>query len=394
MHDLIESDWYRDTFKIQWKIRPDIDAKGKFANTLGGIRQSKGLNATITGDRADAIIVDDPNDVKDAFSDTKIKSVNQRFDSGTRNRVNDYERSFRILIQQRVHEGDLTGHLLSKGAYRHLAIPMEAGQCKCKCSDCKSGESFLGWRDPRPEYESIHKGRFSLKVIEEEKSGLGPLQWPGQLNQTPTAAGGGYFKPKWWSWFRPEGKARFGNCERPDGANDMPAEPKPQADWAVISVDADFKNTKDMGSQACVGVVSGDAGAKRWVEWVGVGQGILETISLIEEAVTKAPTGSAVLIEDKANGSAIIEMLSGKIAGVIPIQPEGGKEARAAAIVPTCKAGDVHLPDGADWVEDFVSELASFPLGNRDDRVDMLSQALVEMQEGSDLWHARMISKL
>ena len=181
MRELILSNWYRETFEIDWAIKDDQDAIGNFGNTRGGVRQSKGLNAKITGDRADALIADDPNDLADAFSDVKLEGVNTRWDSATRNRVNDYKRSFRVIIQQRVHENDLTGHLLRKGGYDHLCIPMEFGEDKCRCPSCKPVKTtFLGWKDPRTKpKESIHPERFPPEVIAEEKRGLGPLQAPG-----------------------------------------------------------------------------------------------------------------------------------------------------------------------------------------------------------------------
>ncbi len=395
MRELVLSDWYQRTFQPDWAFKEDQAAAGDFANTKGGVRMSAGLTANVVGDRADGIIADDPNDPKDAHSEANIFAVNDRWGSAVRNRVNDYERSFRIVIQQRIHEDDLTGNLLSKGGYNHLCLPMEYGEAQCKCPDCTKGETFLGFKDPRTEpLESLHEKRFPVKVIQEERVGLGPLQAPGQLNQTPTPAGGGMFKNHWWSWHRPEGRGNYGNTPRPFKCNDIEAIVCPKLAWQIISVDADFKDTGDKGSQACIGILGGGRDARRYVLHVEVCQGILATIEVIKRCVDRVPRGSAIFIEDKANGPAVIEMLQGEIAGVIAISPEGGKEARAAAMVPTIAAGDIYLADGAPWIEYLIGEHASFPLGKRNDSVDMLSQAIHKMAEGSDLHKFRMLATM
>lgn len=84
------------------------------------------------------------------------------------------------------------------------------------------------------------------------------------------------------------------------------------------------------------------------------------------------------MIEDKANGPAIITTLRGEIGGIVPINPRGTKEARANAIAPDIEAGNVYLPRPsiAPWVNEYVEEWASFPNGQNDDQVDATTQAL------------------
>jgi len=87
----------------------------------------------------------------------------------------------------------------------------------------------------------------------------------------------------------------------------------------------------------------------------------------------------AKLIEDKANGSAVIQMLSNDIPGILPVNPEGGKVARAAAVSPLIEAGNVYLPHPQfmPWVNDLIEECAAFPNGAHDDQVDAMTQALL-----------------
>ena len=115
----------------------------------------------------------------------------------------------------------------------------------------------------------------------------------------------------------------------------------------------------------------------------------LETVKELRQVVADwGPT--RILVEKKANGAAIIEQLAalmaaGQLLGpdgkpthviVEPIEPEGGKESRASAMVPTLEAGLVYLLDGAPWIDAFLGEVCRFPYGRRDDRVDALSQLL------------------
>jgi len=103
------------------------------------------------------------------------------------------------------------------------------------------------------------------------------------------------------------------------------------------------------------------------------------TVKAVWELSQKWPGTVAKLIEDKANGSAVIQMLSREISGILPVNPEGGKVARAAAVSPLIEAGNVYLPhlQYAPWVNDFIEECAAFPNGAHDDQVDAMTQALL-----------------
>jgi predicted phage terminase large subunit-like protein len=92
----------------------------------------------------------------------------------------------------------------------------------------------------------------------------------------------------------------------------------------------------------------------------------------------------AKLIEDMANGSAVIQMLQYEIPGILAVNPEGGKVARASAVSPLLEAGNVYLPhpQNAPWVQAFIDECAMFPNGAHDDQIDAMTQALLR-------WHTQ-----
>ncbi len=65
-------------------------------------------------------------------------------------------------------------------------------------------------------------------------------------------------------------------------------------------------------------------------------------------------------------------MLKHEISGIIPIEPDGTKLARAHAVTALFEAGNIVLPDSSlcPWVDDFRLELTRFPNGAHDDQVD------------------------
>ena len=90
------------------------------------------------------------------------------------------------------------------------------------------------------------------------------------------------------------------------------------------------------------------------------------------------PRTKEILIEDKANGPAVIDTLKASVSGIIPIEPDGSKLARAHAVTSYWEAGNVWLPhpDLFPWVKELVGELTGFPASANDDQVDALTQAL------------------
>jgi len=109
----------------------------------------------------------------------------------------------------------------------------------------------------------------------------------------------------------------------------------------------------------------------------------VDTVEAIRRMIQKWPTLSAKLIEDKANGSAVIEILQKTISGIIPVNPLGGKVARANAISHLHQAGNVWYPtpDHSPWIVQHIAQLLAFPKGRNDDSVDSESQALAYLSQ-------------
>jgi predicted phage terminase large subunit-like protein len=128
-----------------------------------------------------------------------------------------------------------------------------------------------------------------------------------------------------------------------------------------------------------VGAVYGIKGAQVFlIDQVRGQWGFNETISQFELLSKRHPKAFRKLVEKKANGAAVIDVLKNKIQGIIPIEPEGSKESRFISCQPLYEAGNVFYPHEsiATWVLDHKSEILGFPNAKNDDRVDTESQAL------------------
>lgn len=381
--ELLRSRWYRERYGIKWDFSEDQDAKGLFKNTAGGWRMAAGYSAQMVGDRGDGLLVDDANDPEEAHSEVSRHNVNTRWDDVLRNRLNDLRCSTRTVIQQRVHVDDLSGHIL-RGAlhFEHLRIPMEkeSDTRGCECKTCKRGETAIGWSDTREPGELLFPLRFPESV-------LGPFRaksylWTSQYQQRPLSAVGNLFKPEWWRYWVHEG-------------DPLPADERLLAltmiipkrefwdrffDELVISADCTFKKTSDSDFVA-IGLWGRKGPHKFLLELFWARAGFIVTKDEIARMAKHAPKLTAILIEDKANGSAVIETLSKSIAGVLAIDPEGGKEARASATSPQVESGHVLIPLSHPDRQNYIDEHSAFPKGAKDDVVDMQSQLLLWLRD-------------
>jgi predicted phage terminase large subunit-like protein len=278
---------------------------------------------------------------------------------------------------QRCHQQDLSGHLLEQGGWEHLCLPAEFEGPGCVTS--------IGWSDPRSaQGELLWAERFGPVEIESLKVSLGSYAAAGQLQQRPSPAGGGLFKRHWFRYWQPRGANLPPVSVRlPDGTVTLitAVEVPHRVAEQIQSWDCAFKDLDT--SDYVVGQVWARLGAAFFLgDQVRGRMDCPTTVKAVRELSEKWPRTVAKLIEDKANGSAVIQMLAKEIPGLLPVTPQGGKVARAAAVSPLIEAGNVYLPHPlyAPWVNDFIGECAAFPNGSHDDQVDAMTQALLR-------WH-------
>lgn len=403
--DVVTSDWYQNTFKPNWQLKQDSNAKHLFTNTVSGFRMATTVGGKGTGWRVDAVVADDPLNSIDTMSEAKRKRAIYWWGKAISNRLKNPNTGTLVVVMQRLHAEDLSGHLERLGGYEHMRLPSyyevkRKSQVYFKRPDPETGEvvKLLGWEDRRTEEgELLFPALYGKDVLERARTiDLGSDGFAGQHQQRPTAAEGGMFKRAHWRFWKPDGKAPPNAHPRPDGCMSpelMPAVPIPALDRIIISLDCAFKD-KPKNDYVCFLVIGVCKAQKFLLGRVKKRISFSLTLAHMRQLVEQWPQSTARLIEDKANGPAVIDTLSSEISGIIAIEPYGGKQARASAIQPQVEAGNVFLPEGEAWLGDFVDELAEFPNGLNDDQVDALSQALIWLADSPALMRFLAMSKL
>lgn len=381
---LIQSGWYQRRWGNIVKLAEDQNEKMRFENTSGGFRLATSVGGSATGDGGDITVIDDAHKPSEVYSDNTRESVIEWHKETWANRVNDERTAARIVIGQRLHKKDLPGYLKDvEGNWDCVILPLEATpQKKYFTKIAPAGY------DPRTEEgELLHPVRVPKEIVPEIKRRSGMLGYAGQYQQDPISADGNFFKRSWWGFHRPAGRASYGPHPRPDGCLSpavRPAIELPELDRYLISIDCNFK--EGLKNSHVVMTVWGVKEANRFLLARKRGQvSFTTTIDWVIELAGAWPLAFEKIIENKANGPAIVNILKDKISGLIEVEPNGSKEARAAAVSPQVQSGNVFLPEGEEYLEEFVGELAAFPLGDFDDQVDSTSQALLYLTESSDI---------
>ena len=302
------------------------------------------------GHHAIRAVIDDPIDPEKATSEAERESVINYWRLQLSTRLMPPDSAACVLIMQRIHERDLTGYLLAdETGWEHLCLPMEA----------PTRSTFVfrsGRKVERQAGELLCPQRFGPEAVARLKLSLGSYGASGQLQQSPSPEGGGMLKREWWQFYEMR-----------------PAE----FDEVIQSWDCTFKETKD--SDYVVGQVWGKKGGMFYLlDQVRDRMDFPATVRAIEMLSAKWPGSVAKLVEDKANGPAVISTLRSKIPGLIAVEPRGSKQARASAVSPAIEAKNVWLPSPtlASWIGDFVEECSAFDRGAHDDQVDAMTQAL------------------
>ena len=122
---LIESPWYQSRWADRFALTSDQNTKGRFDNDRSGYRIATSVGGSATGEGGDRIVCDDPNNVNEVESDSVRKATNDWFDVVMSTRVNDPKTTAKVVVMQRCHEQDLSGHLLEQGGWEHLCLPAE-----------------------------------------------------------------------------------------------------------------------------------------------------------------------------------------------------------------------------------------------------------------------------
>lgn len=320
-------------------LASDRKAVEQWDTIEGGGLRAVGVGAGITGLGANLIIIDDP-----------VKSREEAESEAYRERVWNWYRDDLytrlepggavVLTMTRWHEDDLAGRILnSEDAANWMVVNLPA---------IAEDNDPLG-RSPGA---ALCPERYDREALEDRRRVLGEYGFNALFQQRPSPPAGGLFKRSWWQTYRE----------------------LPTFERIITSWDLTFKDGPN--TDYVVGLVIGQKGAAFYLlDCIRDRLDITETIPAIVNTFNRYKP-VATVVEDKANGPAVISMLKTKIPGLIAVNPQGGKFSRAAAISPMIEAGNVFLPERSSWASALIEEAAAFPNAAHDDQVDALSQGL------------------
>lgn len=325
---------------------------------------SVGIGAGLTGRPADLMVIDDPiKDRKEADSELQRQTVWDWWTDVASTRL--APGAPVVVILTRWHEDDLAGRLLAAEdghLWRVVNIPAQADH------DPEKGESDPLGREIGEWLESA-RGRTAQEWAA-IKVRVGTRSWGAMYQGRPTSATGTIFQRVWWQ--------RYDQplwLEREDGTRIVTG-----FDDLILSWDMTFKDTK--GTDFVSGQVWGRIGADAYLlDRISRRMDFVETLAAFKALAARWPQAMLKLVEDKANGPAVISMLGRSVPGIVPIEPDGSKVARASAVSPLVESRNVWLPssDLAPWADEVIEQAAGFPTAKHDDDVDAMSQALNRM---------------
>lgn len=343
-------------FGVQLSKTTNSMTEWELDNGVGGML-SRGLGGAITGNPAELIIIDDPiKNRQEAESEVYRERVWDEWLNSIRTRLQAKGKT--LVIMTRWHEDDLVARLLANEGKRarYINIPCEAEEDDILYRE--EGEALgavLGkdnaWLD---DFKPVYLTKEGSRV------------WQALFQGHPTAAEGNLFKRAWMRYYTTDKKNESGMHLLPDYFDEI-----------IQSWDCTFKDSD--GSDFVSGTVWGRVGANYYLlDRIKERLDLPGTCSAIMQMTAKWPKALVKLVEDKANGPAVIQLMQTKIPGLIPVNPEGGKIARANAVSGAFESGNVWLPDAsiAPWIVEYVDELCAFPNAAHDDDVDSTSQAL------------------
>lgn len=380
---LITSPWYQKHWGQRFKMTSDQNTKIRYENDQGGYRLITSVEAQVTGEGGNIIIIDDPNAAQEAFSESNIQKTIEWWDRAMSTRLNDPKTGAYVVIQQRLSEEDLTGHILStdEGEWTHLCLPM-------RYEAERSYHTVIGWKDPRTtEGELLWPERFGLPEIKalEKKLG-GPWAVAGQLQQRPEPKGGGVIKRDWWQlWAAPHYPPMDFIVASLDGAYTEKTENDPSAMtvWGVFSGDLVAQNLRADGQTSERIYANSAPRAMLMNAWAER----LELHDLVKKVAKtcKDMRVDKLIIENKATGISVAQELRRLFAHenfmVQLVDPKGlDKLARLYSVQHLFSEGMIFAPDRT-WAEMVITQVGAFPKAKHDDLVDTVSQTLRHLRD-------------
>ena len=323
---------------------------------------SRGIMSGITGNPANLIIIDDP-----------VKNQQEADSPAYRNRVwSEWQASLKsrlaakgkvVVIMTPWTDDDLAARIIrSEKNVQLIRLPVEAEENDPIGRE--AGEALC------PELGKDNQWLTDFKASYISDPHGGQRAWTALYQCSPRQEEGNLVRRDWWKYYDPEEQIQFGT--------------------EIISVDASFKG--DDSSDYVSIQVWGKRAQDYYLRYcLNKRLNFPDTVEAIKTIYRLFPRARTVLIEEAANGPAIIQTLQREMF-IIPVTPLGGKISRVNAISPAIESGHVFLPDPAKapWVSDYIDQWTAFPNSKYDDMVDATSQALARMIYSSgEVWEEK-----
>jgi predicted phage terminase large subunit-like protein len=303
----------------------------------------------LTGLGADTIIVDDPISADEARYEVSRRNVIQWFTKALMSRLNNKKLGIVIIVMQRLHVEDLTGHLLEIGGWDLLCLPAKAP----RDMSVRVWRGAYAWKMDEP----LQPSREGHDVLDEIRRQLGAEAFNTQYLQAPVPADGNMLKREWLKW-----------CEV--------AKTRQPSDEIIISVDTAAKATASSNYSAMLVFLVRNNNDFYLIDVCRKKLEFPNLLAAVVALITKHKP-SAVLIEEHSSGTGLCQQLvKSGFTGIIPIRPVSDKATRMFTETPKLQAGNLILPKVAPWIDDFTIEYLAFANGKHDDQIDALSQFL------------------
>jgi predicted phage terminase large subunit-like protein len=384
---LIESPWYQARWGTRFQLTTDQNTKSRFTNDKGGDRLITSIGAGVTGEGGNIICIDDPNAANDVESEATTEATISWWTTAMPTRLNDPELGAFIIIQQRLGEDDLTGHILEHEAdgWSHLCLP---GRYEPE----RSFHTVIGWTDPRTEpNELLWPERFSEEYLKRLEKSMGPYTFAGQIQQRPEPKGGGIVKREWWKlWEHDSYPPMDFVLATLDGAytEDRMNDPSGMIIWGIFSGDVKAATTR---------IIDADGTPHRMnstysefaphVMCMYAWTARLELHELVEKVADTCIKMKVdlLLIENKASGHSVSQEIRRlywrERFGVELFDPKSqDKAARLYSVQHLFAEGIIYGPD-RPWMEGVIAQVGAFPKARHDEYVDLTSMGLRKLRD-------------
>ena len=339
---LMQSSFYQEVFP---RTRLERQTNLHLSTEKNGLRYATTVGGSITGLGADWIIIDDPHNASEAYSEASREKVKNFFRQTLLSRLNNPSEGKLLLVMQRLHEDDLSGHLLTRGGWQHLKLQARATEDL----EIAIGSNLV--HQVRAG-DFLQPNRLPPHWLEAQKLEMGSAAYEAQYQQQPLPADGNMIKREWLRY------------------TDTP--PPREAGQVALSLDSAVKEGTANDYSACTVWLEVDGRHHLlhvWRDKVDFPTLLRKMLDLF--SVFRA---EAVLIEDAGSGSVLVQVLQKEGVPAVARKAKDPKPVRLSSVSTYLESGLMWLPKDAPWLAEFEAELLGFPGARHDDQVDSLSQ--------------------